>query len=297
MNDYQQGFKKDILNAAFNLTKRIWLKVTVAYTIQSILAAIVFIPVVLFVFNFDLNFLQQVSEGGAAAGQAMQEYMESIDPSRFLTFSFIGTMVGVFIVVLLITSWGYNLFFLLSDQEIRQGNVSFPQVLSQSFNQNIFRLLAANLLIGLVIAGGVAITAVATGLFFLLGLLLFFGVMLLFSKFILTFPAIVHENRSVGSAISYSFKHITFARAVKVMGVGILLFVGLIVMSLVVGAISMIFNFIPVIGPLVNMAVNILFGGLVMTFIVALISGLYFRYASSIENGEPGLEEHLISDE
>ncbi len=127
-------------------------------------------------------------------------------------------------------------------------------------------------------------------------------------KSILILPAFVVGQKSLVESVHYSFTNITTLRVVKLFGGSIVLFIFQIIFQILIFSISYLFSFAPVLGPIFKFLISIIqliillmFSGFVTAFIIAAITGLYYRYNevdknTNLEEIEPSNEDDPPSE-
>ena len=151
---------------------------------------------------------------------------------------------------------------------------------NRSFHFKLFVLLGMSVLLLAIFYAGI-LTAIALAPVH--GLLTFLGivaVLVFINKFMLVLPAMIIGNMSFERAFAYSFRHITVGRCFKLFGIELLSLIAFIIIAVIVSLISMIFMFIPVLGQLIYLAIQIALGGFFTSLIIAVMLGLYYRYSS-----------------
>ena len=217
MKTLLEEFKSDILNAIFKVSGKVWLKVTSAYAIQTIILTLL---VTFFIIgNLGANFSTEIMQDPEALKSFMEEMMSSEIPANLITNLFLLMGVGI-----ILGSWLLNFSLLITDSHIKEGKVDFGKTIGNSFNKNILTIAGTLILIGLIFTGGFVITGMVSGISGILGFLTGMAVCILIFKFILIIPALVLGKKSYGNAVSFSFQHITYTRCLKLFGITILVF-------------------------------------------------------------------------
>lgn len=293
MNTYQQGFKNEILNSIFNLSGKLWLKVTGAYTMQYLIIIIVavlsFISLGIFNDIKSLSSMNNPQELLAFYQNLLQSF--ALTP-KFFVFIFLMIVIGGFL-----TSWFYNFTFLLADVQIKKDRSDFGQIFQESFSKDVFRIFGGALLLYLISIAGLVLVVVSATISGWITFLLFIAYAVFMNKFFLVLPALITGKMNLSNAFSFSFEHMTTNRCFKLFGIMILTFLVLIVVAIVIGLIAGIFSFIPVFGQVIQIVIQILFGGFTAAFTVAALIGLYYRYAPEIDNEkEIDVDNLLVSE-
>lgn len=292
MNIYQEGFRDDILSSIFKLTSKIWLKITGIYVINSIVGIIIFIPIALLLFKDNLTTFFTMNKSNPTE-------IASFYQSLFEDFSALliaGIIIIVFILIL-ISSWVNYFSLLLSDREIKGGDTSFDEILKKSFNNRVFSIFGCMLLIYLFFVIGGFVSAITAMIHPIIVFITFLIFLILIFKLFLVIPALILGDKSLIDSFAFSFKHITFVRALKLFGISILVMIIIFFIALIFQALTSIFKDYMIVGIVINYAFNILLGGIMMTLLVAAGSAMYFRYAEDIDNeDEFTLDELLVTD-
>ncbi|UTW61136.1 hypothetical protein KFE98_14075 [bacterium SCSIO 12741] len=289
-------FKGGIFDEVMGLTKKTSPQVILASLLFFILTLIPLAGIFAIVFaqsaNFDLTTIQNLQNDPAAA-QAFGLQMVSM----FQSPAFIAGMVVLFLIMILISAWQYNLNFLLVNRRVFDDTVDFSKAFKDSMNRGIFRIIGFILLSYLVLA---VLGGLVAGLSYLAGGIgAFFGsiiVIVYVYRWLLILPAFLIGNKSLSDAITFSHRHITWIRALKLFGASILF--GLVLMALffIIGLLGMALNFIPFVGVVFNYALQVVLTGVITAFMVSLMVGLYYRYADIVGNEEGDPLDYLVGD-
>lgn len=298
MNIYQQGFREDILNAIFKLTTKTWLKITGAHAIQfvvtMVLALIILVPV--FASQFNIMDLASNMDSPEAIIAFYTDLVESIISNQ----KFLIAIAAFAIVLLFVYSWSTYIQLRISDSQIKKDKIDFVAELKQSFNGEILRILAAFVLTYLITIVLFFIVGALAGISGILTFLLFVGAMIVLLRLFLVIPALIVGKKTMGEAFAWSFQQITWIRALKILGIGFLAILILAVVGIIIGLISAIFTFIPFIGQIVQLGINIFLGGFMAALMTATMLAMYYRYAEDIpenqENDKLELDDLLVSD-
>ncbi len=293
MNTYQQGFKSDLLNTVFSLAGKLWLKVTGAYAIQSI-AILVIMATGLLSLGFYDDF---AAIGKMTNPQEILNYYQDIIGSLVLTPKF---YLGMFVFVIfagIFGSWFYNFAFMLTKAQIKEEQSSFGSLFQLSFSKDVFRILGAALLIYLFFVVGAIIASVTIAISGFLTFVMFLVLIVFMNRFFLVIPAVALEKKTLSESIAYSFKHMTWGRAFKLFGIMILTGIILGIVYLIILLIAKVFGFIPVLGKIIEFAIQLGMGGFVSVLTVAALSALYYRYSDDIEQSEDiNVDDLLVSE-
>lgn len=292
MNIYQEGFRTDISASIFKLTGKTWLKITGIYAITSIAGYILmFLLGMLFFRNIFFSFFNANTSNPAEITGIIQSLFASLNIMFFVGIALLS------LFLLLSMSWVNNFALMLSDSVIKDDNSNFENVFKNSFNKKVFALFGTTLLIYLIFAVGgllAALTAMIHPAIMILALLIYF---ILSFKMFLIIPAMVLGNKTVVESFVFSFKHITFIRALKLFGISILVFIVFFLIALVSTLITSVFKEIIVLNMVVSTIINIFLGGIFMALLISSGTGMYFRYAEDIEKDDDfSIDELLVTD-
>ncbi len=294
MNIYQQGFKEDILTTIFKLTGRTWLKITGVYSIQAIISRILLLIVISTVVIGELDYTEFAASMNdpQVMLEFYQEFFDTIKGSpAVLTSILVLGLIFCFIV-----SWSTNIKLLFTDSEIRKGQIPYNELFRKSFSTDVFRIFGAFVLLYLIIAGLFVLVGAVAEISGFLSFVFILGIFVFMFRFILVIPAMIIGKLSIKEAFLWSMNNITWLRGGKILGIGFLAFLILVVVFFIIGIISAAFAFIPVIGPIILLAVNILSLGVLNALTVSTTMGLYFRYSDEIEDDRDiDLDDMLIS--
>jgi len=300
MNSLYDQFKSSMISAIFSLVGKVWWKVAVISLAQTFITFIAMIPLFVSVFNWSA--FKGVFEDPEGWSQQIEQNPE-------LIFSFLGdnpdfmglaVSLSIFaVVVIIIQAWASHCVLLINQAEITTGNSDLGEILSQSFNSTLFRILGGSLVltiisafVGFIIIASAAVSGWIT--FFL-----FFGGILFLLRFTLVFPLIVHAEMSIGDALSNSFKLLDWRRSGILFLAGIVFFIALVIAALMLGLFSLLLALIPIIGIIMYYLINILFQGVINAMTYGALSGLYYRFTELEikKEDEDELSKHLISHE
>ncbi len=287
MENYISLFKTDFFNGLIALSKKTWLKITYSYSIYygaAIIIGLMFAGIALLgVFDKELFTDMMGSPSPEDSLLLLQQISDLI-----LTPEIIISFIIVIIIVIIMASWNYYFAFLASDAEIKGEEYSFGELLKMSFSQEVFKLAGITIVLNIIISLMFFIAAFSASFSGILAVLMFLAVFVISMRFILVLPAYIIGNYDLNSAFAFSFHHINWSRALKFFGICILAFLVLIGISLIIGLISGVISFIPFIGPIIQIIINVFFGAIMMVITISGLTGLYYRYAgnNSTENIE-----------
>lgn len=283
MNYFQQKFRTDFFTAIFELTKKTWLNITYAHLIYTGVIFVIggVIAAVGIMMAPDLAVFSDLFKNPSPEDSILLLQQLS---DIFLTPEFIILFIVMFIVVLILASWNYYFAFNTIDNEVKGISLKFAQLLRASFGYGIVKLIGISLLLNIIIYIMFIAAIMSVAFSGLLAFLLFLVVCVITVRFLLVMPAYVLGNYDLNSSFAFSFYHITWARSFKLFGIGILVTMALIGASLIVSLISGLFALIPFIGIVIQMAIQTLFGAIMMALTASALVGLYYRYAPDVNN-------------
>lgn len=280
MNSIINQFKSDFFNGVLTLVKKSWTKILFAYLMYyfSMLILGGIFALIAIVGSVDTAFFTEMLSNPSPSQADSLFFVEQI-ASMIQTPEFIISFLVLFIILLIAASWNYYFAFLAGDAIVKGENKSFGQLLKQSFSVEVFKLVLVILVLNIIMVLLFFVAAISANLSGILAFLLFLFAFVVSMRFILVLPAYTIGNYDFSSAFSFSFYHINWSRAFKFFGICILAFLVLLGVSLIIGLISGVFSFIPFIGPLIQMAINVFLGAIMMAVTVGALVGLYYRYA------------------
>ncbi len=272
MNNYLQGFKQDLFNTIMDLSGKSFLKILIAYTLTSI--AMFSIMWLVFTIGLGTNpfTIETMSDP-----EALRNFFESMDTSS-LGSNFIFTIILYLVIMMILASWSYNFFFIIIDQYIHEGNSLLLNAFNKSLDKSVFRIFYANILLILMFMAGAYIGGSLNSISGFLSFIWVLALFIFLLKFTLAIPAIAAGKLSVSEAFGYSFNNITWGRAIKLFLILIVAGVGLLILGMILGVISLALAAIPSVGTVIQYLIQLIIGGFITSFLVAGTIGLYYRY-------------------
>lgn len=273
----------------------------------GIIALIITTPLMLIAFGYgatdmiayqkDMQEMQmQLMQGGGDPEAIIEAYT-----SQFANVSF-GLFGLIFVLALFIYGWAINLFYGISDNEIRNGKPDLIGALKNSFNSRIFRIAGFLILYALIQIATTLIfificsllVSVSKALGVLVGFVGFLFLIVFFLRFSIGLAAMVHGNKGIVESISFSLSNLNWKRGWMLFLLGLISMIGLIILSIVIASafggnpesISMSSY---VIAQLFGLVIN----GIFIAYLIAATSTLYFRYSDD-NLDEEGLEQHIV---
>lgn len=284
MNTGIQQFKEDFFTGLLNLTKKTGIKMLYAYLIYYGAAMIIGVLFMLIAFlgSMDMTYFTDALMNGASEEASLimaEQIIEMLNTPEFVV-----SFAVLILIMMILAAWQYYIAFLVSNDGVKEGGKSFKELLGASFSAGWFKLLGVMLVVNILITAmfvGALFSATLSGI---LAFLLFIVVMIFSMRLILVLPAYVIGNYDFGSSFAYSFYHIGWTRALKILGILIVAMILMFIAALVIAGISFVFSLIPFIGVIIQMAINIIFNGIMLAITVNALTGLFYRYVDLGEN-------------
>ncbi len=287
---YQTKFKGEIFEGIVELTKQIASKILVGY--------VIFYGILMLIMSFLVMGLLK-STGFTMVDlqnpEAITELVESIVYGG-INGKFLFGIIIFYLLMILVSCWHYYFSFKVAQNEVLNQPLSLGEALANSLDNRLFQLLLFIILLGL---GLFSLFTAITAIFTLTGVpaLVFVGILIgltISIKLCLALPAFILGDKTMIEAVSFSFVNMTLIRVVKIIGVLFLVFIVFLLLALVVGIISGLFSFIPYFDQVISFVFNALIGGVVMAFMVAAATALYYRYSDNIDSGALEIQDHLV---
>jgi hypothetical protein len=290
---YFLKFKDQIVDAVINHSLKLFKPFIGVYLIYSLIAVVVLLPIILFIMPPEII---EIFQDIALNGKQPDPFLfEDLDPNIFLDRlpQVISGAVLLLGLALILTSWHYNWAFKVSKSMIEEGKPNLQATLKASFDGGMWRILGLSLLIVLIYLGGVLILALSAALLPVLAFILFIPVIMLLLRYILAYPATVTAEMPIMEAMRFSWSHISWGRAGKLLLVGIVFMVVLILLSLLSTLITTLAG-AGVIASVLNILIQVITGTLVLAFTIAGLNGLFYRYGEFELESEQAEGDHLI---
>jgi hypothetical protein len=278
MNNYINLFKTDFFSGVFAIAKKTWLTITYAYSIYYFAALLIggIFAAIALLGAVDADFFNDIlSDPNPEHTLMLLQQIGDV----ILTPQFIVSFIIIFIVLVVMASWNYYFAFITTNSEIKNEKYIFSQLLKLSISNEVLKLTGITLVLNIAVSLIFVVAVLGISMNIFLGLILFIAAFVLTMRFALVIPAFIIGNYDFNSAFAFSFHHINWSRAFKFFGISILAMLILMGVSLIIGLFSTLLSLIPFIGPLINIGVNVLLGAIMMSIIVAGLTGLYYRYA------------------
>jgi hypothetical protein len=247
-----------------------------------------FIPIYIVMFIVMMSSTLDMAEFNTFASTHSQ-------PENFVTDVFINNpffnwntaimMLITYPIIFLLTSWLVNISMLFTKKSIKGEIYSFGSCFRESFNKNIFRILALQLTI---LVSHITIGVISFGFIYftdhiVIGIILFFLLIGLLFKYILIIPALVIGDMKFTEAFKFSFNKMNILKCYKYYGISILCFIVLYI-SLIIIMLSMLpIMLIPILGMLIVFALQIGVYISLHSFGMSVFSGLFIRNSTNEE--------------
>lgn len=302
MNQYQFHFKDQAFNGAVMVFKKIWPAAIVVSLIVAILSNTIQLPLLLQMMNWDFETLNQIQSKIQDISNILQK---NGDPSAEIEALFghlnYALLLPFIAIACFIYGWNVELFYQLNQQEIMTGSRSIGAVIKASFNRRIITqilfMVVFSLFMGISFMLFVLLVAMLAKINSLLSILIgfigFFVWLLYMIRFLLAPAAIALGQYRMNEAFAFSFQNINFKRAAMVGLIGIVVLIGLAILSYAFGALTM-----PIAKSVskqlgtapayfTTQLLNAIIGGISNAFIFACSAALYYRYS---DHNEASLE-------
>jgi hypothetical protein len=282
--NYLNGFKTKFLSTAFHLTKKTW--------VNNMLAMLMFIagfiPIYIVMIIVMMSSVFDMAEFNTFAythSQPENFIADAFINNPFFNWNMLIMMLITYPIIFLLTSWLVNISMLFTKKSIKGEIYSFGSCLRESFNKNVFRILALQLT---VLVSQIANIAIAFGVGYItnsiaIGIILFLLLIGLLFKYILIIPAFVIGDMKFTEAFKFSFSKMNILKCYKYYGISILCYF-IVVISLMIIIIPMaLIMFIPILGALIMFAFQIGMYISMHSFGMSVLSGLFVRNSTDEE--------------
>ena len=300
MNQYQFHFKDQAFNGAVMVFKKTWPVAILISLVISLFNSVIQLPLLLKMMHWDFETLNTLQSRLQEISQIMQK---NGDPSSEIE-SLFGQMNYVMIlpfaaIACFLYAWNIELFFQLTQNEIKHQTRSIGLIFKQSFSNQIVTQIVFLIVFGLLMVISfmlfmlivTTLAKMASILGVLVGFIGFFVWLMLMLRFLLAPAAIALGKYKLNEAFGFSYQNITFKRAAMIGLIGVVVLIGLAILGYAFGALS-----IPVsnaIGKQFGTAasyislqlLNALIGGISNAFIFACSAALYYRYSNDDVSG------------
>ena len=298
MNQYQQQFKEDIFRGIVELIKAIWKPILIGYVVYFAFSKLMTFGFLKFLGYNNIEEFSEYYSSIMLDQDAMMDWIMELKDKVMQPEILLYFIVGI-ILFFLVMSWSYYFSFRIANNEISESKTDVAKALKESLSGKLFGLIGLCILNALVVWGAMILAILigaATSPFLLIILLpisFFIGL-----KFFLSFPAYTLGNGSIKEAIAFSFEHLSTARILKMAVIGFAAMFGFLILSALLQQIAQLMRSVPLTYFIVKTIFEFISGGILLTVIVAAFTGLYYRYADSIDRDEDfSIEDHLVEDE
>jgi len=303
MNILLDKLKNDTLTGMFDVSGRAWIPTLIASFLQmavGFIASFFLLTTALGITMDDLNAIQSMSQDPFSNQRALEEM--GMNLAQNIGVASIPLMVLFFIVAMLLMAWINYVAILSVKFVISNGKANLAEILSASFDGNVFSLFLLYLVIYVFMIVGVIVVSIIASLFAsmsaALGMLVGFAGAIATSailwQFTMAIPIIALENESETSAISKGMNAFSFKKGLKYTFLTFLGVVGLFVVLFILGLVSGIFSSIPYVGMIIGQVINSVLSAFIITMMAALYVSMYYKYYASEDDDNNVLEDHLI---
>lgn len=280
------NFKEDLSGSVFRLMGRVLI---IAILIQVLVSLLSYVLIMV-----GAPELHAVSEEMRAITQNSTDPEQILEDLRSLfygnnTFNY-AAVTAVSLVSLVLSLITYNILYNGIRNEVTSGDNSIGSAISGVFDIRLLKYIVITIIVYIaLIAVFLILTAIGSGILMALVLVAVLPVIVWFG---LSYSAVGLDNASISESLSMTFKTLSIGRLAKVVGIGIVVFISMIVISLIGMGIASLISFIPGIGGLLSQIINAAISGLVVAFFVTGFSGLYYRYSKDTLQEE----EYIVTD-
>ena len=210
---------------------------------------------------------------------AFRNILQAYSPAIMVT-----TLFYVLITAILI-SWVYYLAILIIDDQVKEKNTNFIELLFKSFSIGTLKLMGLNILFYVfLLAVIIPLVFVFTKISIALIIVLILAFLTFCLRLIIVVPAILIGNMRLSEAISYSFGNMTWGRTFRLLGIIVLAIIITFIVAIVLGLIMMIFRSSYAATQIFNILTQVIIGGISMAFSVTASIALYYRYSNMESN-------------
>lgn len=307
MRAYLLLFRDQVFAGSFSLVKRIFWPGLLFTILITVLSLAIILPLTLSGLGWNIADMIHFKE-------RFQEVMKTVEPNEnpitaimqlFGKINFLYLIIS-FIVLMILTSFQYVVYFRLNDNEIRKNNNSFIDAITKSLNGDILKMLGTYILMMFLFVGVFFVYALIVKLLYdvsaimgiLIGFFLLFVVGIFLLRFSITQAALIHGNMSISEAFAYSYRNITWKRGGILLLIGLVFFIAAGVLGLIIEMLSGIIFGHNDPGMIVYMIIQVfsnVLGAIISLYFYSALSAIYFRYSNDEMEGNDKFEEHLIN--
>lgn len=302
METYKTLFKQDFWRGLTDLAKSVFLNSLYSYLIYYFSAAIITIGLLLIGVMLSPVDWASVFEL-LQSGTPTSFQIESDDPmvmfdkikELFLHPAMVICFVLAILISVVISSWSYLIVFLNCKNEVEETPQSYGELLNQSLRPKLMNFVGVILLLTLIYVILFALAGASMFISVLLGFALLLLAGVFYIRLFLVLPAYIIGEKPLNEAFAFSLHHIHWGRAFKFLGIGIIIFIALMVVGLILAVVIGLLTFIPGIGTILQYLFNVLIGAIGLALMVSAMTGLYYRYAPA-KGEDATIESELWRD-
>ena len=283
-------FKHNTTDGVFALSKRIFKKGMAIYLLYYILSILVAGIGVGLIFGSQILQLLPAMKQQPNSQAMIQMVMKQMDLFN-LGIGALFTLLFVVLVILLFVAWLYHAFLLLANEYALGKKPSLGYIMSHSFGRGLWRMAFLLIIIIIYYVVGFFICGALSHLSWILGFLGFLAVVIFGLRLLLTPPAYVLSNRSLGTSLKTSLNKLSWKRGIVLFLMFIGFFLLLMVAALFLYLIKLTAYFLGTFGDLISVVVQFLFSSYYVGLIASLLIGLYYNH-----NLAPLEEETDVTD-
>lgn len=297
MNHYQQQFRSQTFSSIFTMVGKTFKELMVGGGLYVLFTVVSLLPIIGVLATIDWSPFMQMStmEDPEMMGQLMMQTMTDI----MANFGSIELLLFCLSMILIMISGAWYTTYTMLAVEVKVKGHKWPvsQLIQHSFSTSVlwvflFQVFIIFMYFFVMGLGALTGNAIHPSLI----LLLLLGFVLIIMKFIQSQPAIVHRELGVGQAISYSNAKVSVGQAFKYVGIAVLAVIGSFVAIMMIFIVGAMLAMVPVIGPVLYLALNFIVNFIFLAMINITQSVLYYKYSEDLEQGASmDLDEHLMA--
>jgi hypothetical protein len=290
-------FKKDIVQAILALFKQIWKPIGLLYLVYFGVAKLVSYTVI-------------TALGYESATDLLNEYMSNMGDmddltdwlsekmELFMQPQILITCVVAYLLQFLMMNWTYFFGFKVVNATVKNESGVLSTALKKSISLRLLGFIGVGIGAFILMFASFAIASFLGAMVSpILVILLFPIVLLLNARLWLAFANYALSDVSMGESFEISFHYITWQRASKMIGIGLVFGIGLFFVQLILQQLVLLIGLDNMGGLVMSNVVGYVSGAFTLSVMVAAFSGLYYRYNELEESSdEMEIEDHLVSD-
>ena len=283
-------FKGDLFSAIFEHLKVIFkpalLIGLVAYAISTLTTYGLLSKI-----GINLNELQNMSRSGGSDPEAMLDYFEGLQDTLLNGLQQYWPLLVVgYLFIFLFQIYVNVLMLKTSDDIALGGDGHLPNMFSKVSIGMLFKVLLSYFVFLFIVLAIIGIAILPIAIHRMMGLLLiltipFAGVLL--TRLAFYFPALVIGDMGIMESIKWSFKHITWIRALKIIGIGLVVVIVLAMIGGIAGAIA---SAMGTIGTGLSQVINAVSSVISLAGGAALYTGLWYKFTHTEMEQDSELE-------